>query len=112
MDETSKKILDVVGISLGDIDNEILIVRETLLSDTIYETIKESIPDLRKIYSSSSLTSLQKTADISQKWPLLNLVRQILNVYGYQMKPIRKSDGYTVDGVKKFKRYFLITKKM
>jgi hypothetical protein len=38
-------------------------------------------------------------------------VRQILHVYGYNMKPIRKSDGYTADGVKKFKRFFLICKK-
>jgi hypothetical protein len=57
------------------------------------------------------MTSLQKNADKSQKWPLLNLVRQILNVYNYKMDPIRKSDGYTLEGVKKYKRYFLINKK-
>jgi hypothetical protein len=28
------------------------------------------------------------------------------------MKPIRKSAGYTADGVKKFTRFFLIQKKM
>ena len=28
------------------------------------------------------------------------------------MKPIRKSDGYTADGVKKFKRFFQIVKKI
>jgi len=27
------------------------------------------------------------------------------------MKPVRKSDGYTSDGVKKFKRFFLIEQK-
>jgi hypothetical protein len=26
------------------------------------------------------------------------------------MEPIRKSDGYTLDGIKKYKRYFLINK--
>ena len=56
------------------------------------------------------MTSLQKNAGNSQKWPLLNLIRQILGVYNYQMKPIRKSDGYTLEGVKKFKRFFLIEK--
>jgi hypothetical protein len=56
------------------------------------------------------LTSLQKNADKSQKWPLLNLIRQILSVYGYKMKPIRKADGYTLEGVKKYKRYFQIYK--
>jgi hypothetical protein len=28
------------------------------------------------------------------------------------MEPIRKSDGYTLDGIKKYKRYFLIKKKI
>ena len=56
------------------------------------------------------MTSLQKNAEKEQKWPLLNLVRQILNIYNYQMTPIRKSDGYTLEGVKKYKRFFQITK--
>jgi hypothetical protein len=57
------------------------------------------------------MTSLQRNADKSQKWPLLNLVRQILSTHNYKMEPIRKSDGYTLEGVKKYKRYFLIKKK-
>jgi hypothetical protein len=57
------------------------------------------------------MTSLQKNASKSQKWPLLNLVRQILSIYNYQMEPIRKSDGYTLEGVKKYKRFFQIKKK-
>ena len=28
------------------------------------------------------------------------------------MEPIRKSDGYTLEGVKKYKRYFLIKKNL
>ena len=52
-----------------------------------------------------------KNADKSQKWPLLNLVRQILNVYHYKMEPIRKADGYTLEGVKKYRRFFQIKKK-
>ena len=66
--------------------------------------------ELKKKLSSSFLTSLHKEAKIKQKWPLLNLVRQILHVYKYKMDPIRKADGYTKDGVKKYKRYFLIRK--
>ena len=27
------------------------------------------------------------------------------------MEPIRKADGYTLEGIKKYKRYFQITKK-
>jgi len=112
MNEESKSILKMIGIEFNEIEdlNGLTIWREQLLSDTKYDEIKKLLPELKKIYSSSFMTSLQKNADKSQKWPLLNLVRQILNVYNYKMDPIRKSDGYTLEGVKKYKRYFLIKK--
>ena len=107
MDEISKKILDKVGI---DQPQNQEVPREQLLNDMLYETeIKQYLPELKTILSSTALTSLQKDAENKQKFPLLNLVRQILHVYGFQMQPIRKSDGYTKDGIKKFKRFFLIS---
>jgi len=113
IDEISRKILVSSGIVFNseEYPDEILILRDSLLNNQMYKLIESDIPELKKILSSSSLTSLQKDADKTQKWPLLNLVRQILNVYGYKMVPIRKSDGYTLDGVKKFKRYFQVIKK-
>jgi hypothetical protein len=113
MNEESKSILKIIGIEFNDFHdlNGLTILREQLLSDAKYEEVKQFLPELKKTYSSSFMTSLQKNADKSQKWPLLNLVRQILNVYDYKMDPIRKSDGYTLEGVKKYKRYFLIKKK-
>jgi hypothetical protein len=112
MNEESKTIFKMIGIQFNAIEDldGLTIWREQLLSDTKYDEIKKLLPELKKIYSSSFMTSLQKNADKSQKWPLLNLVRQILNVYDYKMVPIRKADGYTLDGVKKYKRYFLIEK--
>ena len=112
MDEESKSILKLVGLEfdeLSDINGNI-IPREVLLSDVKYEEIKKLIPELKKKYSSSFMTSLQNNADKSQKWPLLNLVRQLLSVYDFKMKPIRKADGYTLERVKKYKRYFQIYK--
>jgi hypothetical protein len=113
MNEESKSILKIIGIEFNHFDdlNGLTILREQLLSDAKYEEVKQFLPELKKTYSSSFMTSLQKNADKSQKWPLLNLVRQILNVYDYKMDPIRKSDGYTLEGVKKYKRYFLIKKR-
>ena len=110
MDEDSKKILNIVDINFDAISELefFFIPRETLLSDLKYEEIKKLIPELKKKFSSSFMTSLQKNAEKEQKWPLLNLVRQILNVYNYKMDPIRKSDGYTLEGVKKYKRFFQI----
>ena len=113
MNEESKTILKIIGIEFNEISelNGLTILREQLLSDNKYEEVKQLLPELKKIYSSSLMTSLQRNADKSQKWPLLNLVRQILNTHDYKMEPIRKSDGYTLEGVKKYKRYFLIKKK-
>jgi hypothetical protein len=113
MDEDSKKILIILGLNLEsneDLDN-VLIERQSLLSYLKYEEIKKLIPDLKKKFSSSFMTSLQKNAEKEQKWPLLNLTRQILNVYNFKMEPIRKSDGYTLEGIKKYKRFFQIKKK-
>lgn len=113
MDEEIKSIFKIVGLKINHFDelNGMIISRETLLSYNKYDELKYLIPELKKIYSSSFMTSLQKNAEKSQKWPLLNLIRQILHVYGYKMDPIRKADGYTLEGVKKYKRYFLIHKK-
>ena len=79
-----------------------------LLDEKKYLDISQNIIELKKIFSSSMLTSLQTNAQKKQKWPLLNLVRQILKSNDYKMEPIRKSNGYTKDGKKKYLRFFLI----
>jgi hypothetical protein len=114
MDNEIKILFKNIGLEINDFYelNGLTISREILLSDDKYDKIKYIIHDLKKKFSSSLMTSLQKNAEKSQKWPLLNLVRQILHVYGYYMEPIRKADGYTLEGVKKYKRYFLIHKEI
>ena len=69
-------------------------------SDNAFGTIVDS--------STSNMTALQQTATKNQKWPLLNLVRQVLKGLNYNLIPIRKSDGYDEDGKKKYKRFFVI----
>ena len=112
MDDVIKNFLKSCNIVFEE-ENQLdglLIPREVMLSEKTYEAVKEKIPDLKKKLSSSSLTSLHKNAKQEQKWPLLNLVRQILKTFNYNMKPIRKADGYTKDGKKKYKRSFIIKK--
>ena len=70
----------------------------------------KTIEEIKKFYSSGSMTALQKNAESTQKWPLLNLVRQILKTNNYLMHPVRKSNGYTKDGKKKYLRFFTIKK--
>lgn len=112
MDEISKSILNHVDIffeKIEDLDG-IFIPREQFLNPIKYEELKDKILELKQVFSSSFLTSLQSNACKNQKWPLLNLIRQILQIYNFEMEPIRKCDGYTLNGVKKFKRFFLIKK--
>ena len=113
-DPDCKFILNSVGIQFDNISTleGIFFPREQLLSDIKYEEIKKCIPELKKKFNSSFMTSLQRKAETNQKWPLLNLVRQILSVYNYLLMPIRKCDGYTQEGVKKFKRFFKIVRKI
>lgn len=94
---------------LNEIDG-LLIPRETLLDLQTYDSVKDEISILKQIFNSSYLTSLQSTAEENQKWPLLNLVRQVLKSCHYKMSPKRVSAGYTKDGKKVFKRMFIIEK--
>jgi hypothetical protein len=90
--------------------NGMIIPREILLSKDKFIQLTNEIMEIKKNFSSSRLTSLQKTAKDNQKWPLLNLVRQLLKASGYKMIPKRQSDGYNKEGKKKFKRFFILEK--
>lgn len=116
MTEESQKIVkeflnkcSIVFEDFNQLDG-MLIPRDLLLSKDKYEIVKDDIDKMRELYSSGSLTSLQKTAKENQKWPLLNLVRQILKSNNFKMDPIRKSNGYTKEGKKKYLRFFIIKK--
>jgi len=101
----------------GIIDNKeesldkIYIKRDKLIDMDSYENIEEQINKLKETFSTSSITSLQESSKQRQKWPLLNLIRQLLKINGFVMKPFRKSAGYTASGKKKYDRYFYIEEK-
>lgn len=110
--ENIKNFLNKCKIYIKNFDelNGMLIPRELLLDQSLYENIQEEITLLKQVFTSSALTSLQSTAKDSQKWPLLNLVRQVLRSCHYKMTPKRVSAGYTKEGKKLFKRMFVIEK--
>ena len=95
--------------TLNDL-NGMLVPRELFFNDNIYTELKKEIPELKHIFSSSYLTSLQEPAEKNQKWPLLNLIRQVLRSTNFKLTPKRVSNGYTADGKKKYKRMFIIEK--
>jgi len=102
------------GLNCNNLKNlsEKQIPRDMLLDIKLYNNLFDSICELKEIYSTTKTTCLQSSAESKQKWPLLNLVRQILKLNGYTLNPIRLSDGYTKDGKKKYKRFFLIKEKL
>lgn len=97
-----------IGMNTYDDLNGMLIPREIFLDKANYINVKEDIAILKQIFASSSLTALQSTAEDNQKWPLLNLVRQILRGCNYKMTPKRISAGYAKDGTKMYKRMFIV----
>lgn len=111
MDELSKNILFSIGIDVNC--NQFLsnlYPREIFLSNDSYLKVIDDIPKLKLVLSSCYYTSIHDNALNKQKWPLINLVRQILSQYNYKLEPVRKANGY-IDGKKMYKRYFKITKK-
>ena len=106
-------MLNACGIicnSFKELDG-LLIQREVLINDERYaQIIKSELPALKTHFSSSYLTSLQSTATSKQKFPLLNLIRQLLRSCNFKLTPKRISDGYTLAGDKKYKRMFVVEK--
>jgi hypothetical protein len=88
----------------------LVIPRTLCLNDDKYKQIRLELPNLKKHFSSSYLTALQSTATSKQKFPLLNLIRQLLRSCNYKLTPKRITDGYTLSGEKKYIRMFIIEK--
>ena len=111
MNPITVKFLNNIGLVFTDTNslNGQLIPRDILLNPNKYEEIQKDIPELKKIFSSSTLTSLHQNANESQKWPLINITRQLLKQSDYKMEPIRKADGIDpITKKKKYKRFFQI----
>lgn len=110
LNDTIFLIFKKLSVTILEIEDLIgmRIERETLLNESIYNDIKEYIPKLKLELKSTYFTSTQKNASLKQNWPLLNLTRQILKIYDLRLEPKRVADGYTKDGVKKYKRLFEI----
>ena len=103
------KICKIPCASIGELTG-LQIPREILISDAAYEDAKRHIPEFKKKFSSSYLTCLQSSAEKVQRWPLLNLLRQILKAYKFNLTPKRLANGYNKTGKKLYRRIFLVSK--
>ena len=104
------RLLKVSGLQVAATTplDGIVIDRDALLRPDRYLDVAALIPDLKKHFSSTHLTALQSDSPSTQRWPLLNLVRQVLRASGFVMMPKRSSDGYDAGRQKRYKRSFVI----
>ena len=117
-DDLIIKFLKIFNININNFDelNGLIIQRDDLIDiygniDNKYEQIKLLIPELKKYFSSTKLNSLHKNASDNQKWPVLNILRQILKTKNFILVPKRLANGYTKSGQKLYRRIFTISKK-
>ena len=105
-------ILSLCNVNIQSLDdlNGVIIPRDILLDKSTYDKTLENITIFKKYFSSSSMTCLHKNAKSQQKWPLLNLIRQLLKASDFDMVPFRKASGYNENKKKIFKRFFKIEK--
>lgn len=88
-----------------DISISYELLRDPKLIDKLYH----QIPKLKTFYKSSKLTCLHKNSTSSQKFPGVNMVRQILKCNKLKLKPMIICKGYNkATGKKIIERYYQI----
>ena len=90
--------------------NNLEISRDILLDNKTIKECYDMINLLRKKYSSNLLTCLHENSLEKQKFPCINMFRQILKENNFTMKPMVESNGYCpLSGKKNVIRTFVIT---
>ena len=98
-----KEIFKILSIEVNSEQDlySVLIPRDLLLRVDIEQQLTSIIIKLKEKYKSSKLNCLHKNRDDKQKFPGINLVRQILRCNGYHLKPVKFSRGYCKHSGKK-----------
>lgn len=106
-----KDIFSALEINIkerNDITN-IILKQDTLKSKTLISDLNEKVPNLKSYYNSSKLTCLHKNSLDKQKFPAVNMFRQILKCNSFKMEPYVISKGYDkFSGKKLVERYYRI----
>ena len=103
------KLLKIINIDIDDKDSLLnyTFERDILLDQNVIDKYYEMIKNLKKNYTSDILTCLHTNSTIKQRFPGINMLRQILKCNGLKLKPKVVSMGYIGD-VKMVKRFFTI----
>ena len=113
-EENLKRMLNLLNINyeLKDELHGKEFERDLLLDNDIVKDLMVLKPlIISSGYKSGKLTSLHKNNESLQKFPGINMVRQVLKCNGFKLSPYVVSIGYDQDSGKKLtKRYFHIHK--
>ena len=103
------KLLKIINIDIEEKDSLLnyTFERDILLDQTVIDKYYEMIKNLKKNYTSDMLTCLHMNSTIKQRFPGINMLRQILKCNSLKLKPKVVSMGYIGD-VKMVKRFFTI----
>ena len=89
--------------------NDLTISNSYLRNKKINKKIVEMIPKKKKKYKSHKLTCLHKNSLDKQKFPTINMIRQILKCNDLKLQPYTVCKGYNKKKKKKIlERYFVI----
>ena len=100
------KIINIDVDNKNELD-EFTFERDILIDPNVIDKYCEMIPELKIHYHSDTLTCLHKNSTQKQRFPAINMLRQILRCNGFKLKPKVVSLGY-VNHIKVIKRYFTI----
>lgn len=108
-----KEMLDYIGVKFTHIDDLVdkIVPRDRLLEmETVDYYNARFKPEWRNLnYSTGKLTSLRKNNVVVQKFPAVNMLRQILKCHKLHLKPHIQSLGYDPDtGKKRYRHEYII----
>ncbi len=105
------ELFDAIDIKIEtreDILN-IILRQDTLKDRNLIEELYRKAPNLKSFYNSSKLTCLHKNSLDKQKFPAVNMYRQLLKCNNLRMEPYVVSKGYNkYSGKKIVERFYRI----
>ncbi len=110
----NKLLIKLLKTIINDFNDEssienLEIDRDLLLNINTQQDFSNLIDDCKKIYKTSKLTSLHSNRDDKQRFPAVNLLRQIMKCNGYSLTPKVTSLGYCKNSGKKLvKRSYIV----
>ena len=110
--ELLKEIFSLLNYTITNNDDlfNIILNNHSLRNKDLIEKMYNLIPKLKQKYKSSKLTCLHINSIDKQKFPCINMIRQILKCNNLKLHPYIVCKGYNKSGKKICERYFTIIK--